>query len=105
MTKASIPHPVAQSPRSTAAAPALPLESGAKVPGWHLHRRLYDWMLSFSHRPSSTWALFWFSFAEASFFPVPPDVLMIPMCLERRNRTWFYAGVATAGSVIGGLGG
>jgi membrane protein YqaA with SNARE-associated domain len=75
------------------------------VPRWHLHRRLYDWMLSFSHRPGSTWALFWFSFAEASFFPIPPDVLMVPMCLERRERTAFYTCVATLGSVIGGLAG
>jgi membrane protein YqaA with SNARE-associated domain len=76
-----------------------------KTPRWHLHRRLYDWTLSFAHRPGSTWALFWFSFAEASFFPIPPDVLMVPMCLERRERTWFYTVVATAGSVLGGLAG
>ena len=77
----------------------------SRVPGWHLHRRLYDWMLSFSHKPGSTWALFLFSFAEASFSPIPPDVLMVPMCLERRERTWFYTVVATVGSVLGGLGG
>ncbi len=72
-----------------------------KTPRWHVHRRLYDWTLSFAHKPGSTWALFWFSFAEASFFPIPPDVLMVPMCLERRERTWFYTTVATVGSVLG----
>jgi membrane protein YqaA with SNARE-associated domain len=84
---------------------AAPADSKRHVPDWHLHRRLYDWMLSYSHKPSSTWALFWFSFAEASFFPIPPDVLMVPMCLERRQRTWFYTLVATLGSVLGGLAG
>src|ERR1041384_3017962 len=87
-------------------AQAVPVTPPPKpVPRWHWHRRLYDWMLSYSHRPSSTWALFWFSFAEASVFPIPPDVLMVPMCLERRERTWFYTMVATAGSVLGGLAG
>jgi membrane protein YqaA with SNARE-associated domain len=90
----------AQAPPAPQTAPQKPC-----VPDWHLHRRLYDWMLSFSHRPGSTWALFWFSFAEASFFPIPPDVLMVPMCLERRERTWFYTFIATAGSVLGGLAG
>jgi membrane protein YqaA with SNARE-associated domain len=85
--------------------PARPRQRRLHVPNWHIHRRLYDWMLSYAHKPSSTWALFWFSFAEASFFPIPPDVLMVPMCLERRARTWFYTTVATIGSVIGGLAG
>src|SRR6185295_17216346 len=90
----------AQAPPATQPAPPK-----RHVPDWHLHRRLYDWMLSFAHKPGSTWALFWFSFAEASFFPIPPDVLMVPMCLERRERTWFYTAVATVGSVLGGLAG
>ena len=75
------------------------------VPAWHLHRRLYDWTLSFAYKPGATWALFWFSFAEASFFPIPPDVLMVPLALERREKTWFYTFIATLGSVVGGLGG
>src|SRR6185295_14282996 len=72
---------------------------------WHYHRRLYDWMLTFSHKPSATGALFLFSVIEAIFFPIPPFVLQIPMTLERRSRAWWYATVCTFGSVLGGAGG
>jgi membrane protein YqaA with SNARE-associated domain len=75
------------------------------VTWWHYHRRLYDWMLTFSHRPSATAALFVFSVIEAIFFPVPPFVLQIPMTLERRSKAWWYATVCTFGSVLGGTGG
>jgi membrane protein YqaA with SNARE-associated domain len=75
------------------------------VPAWHLHRRLYDWVLSLAHHRHSTQALFWLSFAESSFFPVPPDVLQIALTLERRSRAWWYAAVSTAGSVLGGVAG
>jgi membrane protein YqaA with SNARE-associated domain len=75
------------------------------VPRWHWHRRLYDWMLSFAHSPYATWALAAFSFCEAIFFPIPPFVLQIPLTLERRARAWYYAGVTSAASVVGGLGG
>jgi membrane protein YqaA with SNARE-associated domain len=60
-------------------------------------------MLSFSHSPWGTVALGVFSFCEAIFFPIPPFVLQIPMTLERRSRAWYYAGVTTACSVLGGL--
>jgi len=43
------------------------------------------------------------SFAESSFFPVPPDVLLVPMALARPDRAWFYAGICTITSVLGGL--
>src|SRR5262245_28701351 len=74
-----------------------------KVPRWHWHRRLYDWMLSFAHSPYATWALAAFSFCEAIFFPIPPFVLQIPLTLERRNKAWYYAMVTTAASVVGGV--
>jgi membrane protein YqaA with SNARE-associated domain len=89
-------------PPATTDAPIAPAPS---VPRWHFHRRLYDWMLSFSHRPTATAALFFFSIIEAIFFPIPPLVLQIPMTLERRNRAWWYATVCTTGSVVGGMGG
>lgn len=73
------------------------------VPGWHIHRRLYDWVLSLAHHRHATAALFLLSFAESSFFPVPPDVLQIALTLERRNRAWYYAGVSTVASVLGGV--
>jgi membrane protein YqaA with SNARE-associated domain len=75
----------------------------ATVPRWHLHRRLYDWVLSFAHHKHSTLALFALAFTESSFFPVPPDVLQIAMTLERRSRAWLYAAVSTIGSVLGGV--
>jgi membrane protein YqaA with SNARE-associated domain len=77
---------------------------GAKVPvpRWAIHRRLYDWMLSLAHHRHATAALFLVSFSESSFFPIPPDVLQIAMTLERRSRAWFYAGVSTVASVLGG---
>lgn len=50
-------------------------------------------------------ALFWVSFAESSFFPIPPDVMLIPMILAQRAKAWAYAALATVASVIGGVAG
>lgn len=66
-------------------------------------RRLYEWMLSLAERPGATYVLAAVSFAESSFFPVPPDVMMVPMALARRDRAWFYALICTVASVAGGL--
>jgi membrane protein YqaA with SNARE-associated domain len=66
-------------------------------------RRLYDWVLSLAARPSAVWALALVSFTESSFFPVPPDVMLIPMVLARPERAWFYAFVCTVTSVAGGI--
>jgi membrane protein YqaA with SNARE-associated domain len=89
----------------TAPPPAVNTAVKKPVTWWHYHRRLYDWMLTFSHKPSATAALFFFSIIEAIFFPIPPFVLQIPMTLERRERAWWYATVCTFGSVLGGAGG
>lgn len=65
-------------------------------------RRLYDWVMRLAasrHAPS---ALFGVSFAESSFFPVPPDVMLAPMVLARPERAWGYAALCTAASVLGG---
>jgi membrane protein YqaA with SNARE-associated domain len=48
-------------------------------------------------------ALFFLSLAESSFFPVPPDVMLLPMCIAKRARAFYYAAVCSAGSVIGGI--
>ncbi|NVO22863.1 DedA family protein [Donghicola sp. C2-DW-16] len=66
-------------------------------------RRLYDWTMSLSEHPRALWALAVVSFVESSFFPIPPDVIMIPLILARPNRAWLIAGVALLSSVIGGL--
>ena len=66
-------------------------------------RRLYDWTIALSARPSAIWALGVISFAESSIFPIPPDVILIPMSLARPLRSFFYAGICTVTSVLGGL--
>ncbi len=65
--------------------------------------RLYDWMLSLAgHRHAPAW-LGGLSFAESSFFPLPPDILLAPMVLARPQRAWFLAALTTATSVAGGV--
>ena len=66
-------------------------------------RRLYDWILALSARPSAPYALAGVSFAESSFFPIPPDAMLVPMCLAQPRRAFFYAGICTIASVVGGL--
>ena len=66
-------------------------------------RRLYDWMMRAAADERAPHALFWVSFVESSFFPIPPDVLLIPMVLAQRLKAWAYATLATIGSVIGGV--
>lgn len=66
-------------------------------------RRLYDWMMGQAASEKAPAALFWVSFVESSFFPIPPDVMLIPMVLAKRAKAWFFASLATIGSVIGGV--
>lgn len=68
-----------------------------------LHRRLYDWVMSWAERPHGTAALGGLAFAESSFFPVPPDVLLIALGVARPARAYWYALVCTVGSVVGGV--
>lgn len=78
----------------------------AAAPGrWHLHRRLYDWVLHWANTPYGAPALFFLSFAESSFFPIPPDVLLIALVLGARTKWWRFALNCTIASVLGGLGG
>jgi membrane protein YqaA with SNARE-associated domain len=64
-------------------------------------RRLYAWILALSSRPSAPYALGAVAFAESSFFPVPPDAMLVPMAVSRPDRVWFYATIATIASVLG----
>ncbi|WP_308915188.1 YqaA family protein [Jannaschia sp. LMIT008] len=64
-------------------------------------RRLYDWTIAWAAHPYALWVLAAVSFMESSFFPIPPDVLLIPMVLARPSRAWLIAGVCTAASVAG----
>jgi membrane protein YqaA with SNARE-associated domain len=66
-------------------------------------RRLYDWCIAAAEKPYATWLMGIVSFVESSFFPIPPDVMLIPMSLARPDKAWFYAGVCTLTSVAGGV--
>ncbi len=66
-------------------------------------RRLYDWCVDAAGKPHAAWILGAISFAESSFFPIPPDIMLIPMALARPDRAWFFAGLCTVTSVVGGL--
>ena len=66
-------------------------------------RRLYDWVLSWAHKKYSSAALFVLAFSESSFFPVPPDVLQIALSVSKPKKSFFYALIASIGSVLGGI--
>ncbi len=66
-------------------------------------RRLYEWILALAAKPSAPYALGAVAFAESSFFPVPPDAMLVPMAVSRPDRVWLYAAIATVASVLGGL--
>ena len=66
-------------------------------------RRLYDWTIRMADHPRALWVLAVVAFVESSVFPIPPDVLMIPMILARPNRAWLIAAVAMVASVLGGI--
>jgi len=68
-------------------------------------RALYDRTMAFAAHRNASWALAGVSFAESSFFPLPPDILLIPMVLAKRAKAWFYASICTIASVAGGLAG
>lgn len=66
-------------------------------------RRMYDWVLSWADSPWGPLALFVLSFCESSFFPIPPDPLLIALCLGKRDRSLLFALNCTVASVLGGL--
>jgi membrane protein YqaA with SNARE-associated domain len=68
-------------------------------------RALYDWTLRLAETRYAMWALAIVAFVESSVFPIPPDVLLIPMVLARPRRAWEIAALATLASVLGGLAG
>jgi membrane protein YqaA with SNARE-associated domain len=68
-------------------------------------RALYDWVLSWAETSYAAPALFLLAVAESSFFPIPPDVLLLALCLSLPHKAWYYAALTSAGSVLGGVGG
>ena len=68
-----------------------------------MFKRLYHSTLRLAESPHATWALAAIAFAESAFFPLPPDLILVPMSLARPKRALFYAGLCTLASVAGGV--
>jgi len=66
-------------------------------------RKLYDWVLAWAYTPYGTMALFVLAFTESSIFPIPPDVLLLALCLGNPKRSFLFALICSVSSVIGGL--
>ena len=91
--------PVPEGGNSETATPAPP------IPTWALHRRLYAWTEHLAEKKHATWWLAVISFAESSFFPIPPDTLLLPLALHNRKRALWFAAVTSIASVLGGVAG
>ncbi len=72
-----------------------------KKPG--IVRRLYNWMLSWAESRWAGWAMFLFAMAESIFFPIPPDVLLLALCVGMPKKSFKYALICTLGSVFGAI--
>lgn len=83
--------------------PSVLVDARPPVPRWAIHRRMYDWTLSFADRPHAIWWLAALNFTESIFFPIPSIVLQVPMTLARRDQAWRYAFVSGVSSVLGGM--
>ncbi len=70
-----------------------------------IFRRVYDWVLHWAETPYGAPALFLLAFVESSFFPLPPDVLLMALCLAAPRRSFRYGTLASSGSLLGGIGG
>ncbi len=66
-------------------------------------RKIYDWVLSWADKPSGATALCFISFAEASFFPIPPDVLLIPLAIGNRLKAIYFGLICSISSVFGAM--
>jgi len=66
-------------------------------------RRIYDWCIDAADKPYALWILGAVAFAESSFFPIPPDIMLLPMSLARPKRAWLFATLCTIASVAGGV--
>lgn len=69
----------------------------------NLIKKIYDWVLNLSTKPNSHYSISILSFSEAFFFPIPPDVLLIPLCLGNRKKSWNFALLCSVFSILGGL--
>ena len=80
-----------------------PLDSTVQTARLGILRRIYDWCIDAADKPYALWILGAVSFAESSFFPVPPDIMLLPMSLARPRQAWVFATLCTVASVAGGV--
>ncbi len=66
-------------------------------------RRLYDWTMGLAHHPYAAYWLAFISFIESSVFPIPPDVILVPMAVARREKAFYFAGICTVFSILGAV--
>ena len=69
----------------------------------HKFLELYEYVLKLANHAKAKYYLFFLSVAESSFFPIPPDVMLLPMCLSNPKKAWKFAFITTVGSVLGGI--
>ena len=69
----------------------------------NLFKNIYNWVLSLSEKKNSDYSISLLSFSESFFFPIPPDVLLIPLCLGNRSRSFYFAFLCSVSSIAGGI--
>ena len=67
--------------------------------------RLYNWMLRLAEHPHAAYWLFLLAFTESALFPIPPDIMLLPLCLANRQKAFYFGFICLIGSVLGGIGG
>ena len=80
-----------------------PRRNGGRANRGNMFKKLYAWTLTLADSPRASWALALIAFAESSFFPIPPDVILAPMTVAQPKKAWFYATICTLASVAGGV--
>jgi membrane protein YqaA with SNARE-associated domain len=75
----------------------------AKAGNDGMMHRLYNWVLEWMRTPYGVWVLFLVAVAESSFFPIPPDVFLMALCISSPKRSFRYGGICAIGSVLGGI--
>jgi len=81
----------------------IKVDGKSHIAWWHIHRHLYDWVIHFADTKHGATALFCLSFAESSFFPVPPDVLLAPLTLGAPKKWLKFALSCSIASILGGI--
>jgi membrane protein YqaA with SNARE-associated domain len=82
---------------------AIQENTAERSPKTSMLKRCYDWIVSYANHPKAVPVLFWVTFMESAFSPIPPIPLLIPMCIANPKRSWYYALVCTAGACAGGF--